>query len=149
MALPRCVPSVLRHLLGSSDAAASRETSLSRPQYPERLCRCGLGSIASIQRCNPRPPRYKELLTGGKVQNFRRIVLCMAVNILQQFTGSNMINYYAPVVYQQTMRLSRTLSFILGRYTSLTYLVGSIIPLWVSFIPQRLQSDFFSTVYMP
>lgn len=73
----------------------------------------------------------------------------MAVNILQQFTGSNMINYYAPVVYQQTMRLSRTLSFILGRYTSLTYLVGSIIPLWVSFIPQRLQSDFFSTVYMP
>lgn len=32
VALPRCVPSVLRHLLGSSDAAASRETSLSRPQ---------------------------------------------------------------------------------------------------------------------
>lgn len=81
------------------------------------------------------PFRYSELLTGGRVQNFRRVVLCMAVNVMQQFTGSNMINYYAPVVYQQTMGLSRTLSLILGGCTSLTYLVGSIIPLWVREIP--------------
>jgi hypothetical protein len=43
------------------------------------------------------PFNYKELLEGGRSQNFRRIVLCCAVNIMQQFTGSNMINYYAPV----------------------------------------------------
>jgi hypothetical protein len=43
------------------------------------------------------PFRYKELLQGGKLQNFRRIVLCGAVNLMQQFTGANMINYYAPV----------------------------------------------------
>jgi hypothetical protein len=78
------------------------------------------------------PFRYKELLTGGKVQNFRRIVLCMAVNVMQQFTGANMINYYAPVVYEQTMGVSRTLSLILGGCTALTYLAGSMIPLWVS-----------------
>lgn len=77
------------------------------------------------------PFRYRELLNGGKVQNFRRVVLCMAVNVMQQFTGSNMINYYAPVVYQQTMGLSRTLSLILGGCTSMTYLAGSAIPLWV------------------
>ena len=78
------------------------------------------------------PFQYKELIQGGKVQNFRRIILCMAVNVMQQFTGSNMINYYAPVVYQNTMGLSRTLSLILGGCTSMTYLVGSVIPLWVS-----------------
>ena len=76
------------------------------------------------------PFRYAELLTGGRTQNFRRIVLCCAVNVMQQFTGSNMINYYAPVVYANAMHLSRNLSLILGGCTSLTYLVGSCIPLW-------------------
>ena len=41
-----------------------------------------------------------------------------------------MINYYAPVVYANAMHLSRNLSLILGGCTSLTYLVGSCIPLW-------------------
>ncbi|KAJ5808777.1 hypothetical protein N7474_010046 [Penicillium riverlandense] len=76
------------------------------------------------------PFKYKELLTGGKVQNLRRMILAGLVNVQQQFTGSNMINYYAPVVYANAMHLSRNLSLILGGCTSLTYLVGSIIPLW-------------------
>jgi hypothetical protein len=33
------------------------------------------------------PFRYAELLQGGKIQNLRRIVLCGAVNVMQQFTG--------------------------------------------------------------
>lgn len=41
-----------------------------------------------------------------------------------------MINYYAPVVYQNAMHLSRNTSLIMGGCTSLTYLVGSVIPLW-------------------
>ena len=41
-----------------------------------------------------------------------------------------MINYYAPVVYENAMHLSRNTSLIMGGCTSLTYLVGSIIPLW-------------------
>ncbi|KAL2354297.1 general substrate transporter [Cryomyces antarcticus] len=76
------------------------------------------------------PFRYKELLQGGEVQNFRRIVLCCAVNLMQQFTGANMINYYAPVVYQNAMGLSRNMSLILGGCTSMTYLAASFIPLW-------------------
>ncbi|KAI9660042.1 MAG: hypothetical protein M1821_001394 [Bathelium mastoideum] len=76
------------------------------------------------------PFRWKELLQGGKIQNFRRIILCCAVNIMQQLTGSNMINYYAPVVYASTMHLSRNMSLILGGCTSLTYLAGSFIPLF-------------------
>ncbi|KAJ6112032.1 Major facilitator superfamily domain general substrate transporter [Penicillium sp. IBT 18751x] len=74
--------------------------------------------------------KYKELLWGGKIQNLRRMILAGLVNVQQQFTGSNMINYYAPVVYQNAMHLSRNLSLILGGCTSLAYLLGSIIPLW-------------------
>ena len=76
------------------------------------------------------PFRYKELLERGKIQNLRRMALCGLINLQQQFTGANMINYYAPVVYQNTMKLSRNLSLIMGGCTSLTYLAGSIIPLW-------------------
>lgn len=77
------------------------------------------------------PFRYAELVKGGKLQNGRRLILCGMVNLMQQFTGSNMINYYAPTVYQNAMGLSRNLSLILGGCTSLTYLIGSIIPLFV------------------
>lgn len=42
-----------------------------------------------------------------------------------------MINYYAPIVYQSTMGLSRNMSLILGGCTALSYLVGSFIPLWI------------------
>lgn len=76
------------------------------------------------------PFRYRELLSGGKIQNLRRMILCGLVNIQQQFTGANMINYYAPVVYQNAMNLSRNTSLILGGCTSIVYLVGSFIPLW-------------------
>jgi hypothetical protein len=41
-----------------------------------------------------------------------------------------MINYYSPVVYANTMGLSRNFSLILGGCTSLTYLAASFIPLW-------------------
>jgi sugar porter (SP) family MFS transporter len=76
------------------------------------------------------PFRAAELLAGGRVQNLRRLALCCAVNLMQQFTGANMINYYAPVVYANTMGLSRNLSLILGGCTALTYLAASFIPLW-------------------
>jgi sugar porter (SP) family MFS transporter len=76
------------------------------------------------------PFRIRELFSGGKIGNFRRICITIAVMLMQQFTGSNMINYYAPVVYGNTMHISRNLALILGGCTSLTYLAGSLIPLW-------------------
>ena len=101
------------------------------------------------------PFKIKELFTGGKIQNGRRTAITIAIELMQQFTGSNMMyecyfltilykfdaatfrlircysNYYAPVIYQTTMHTSRNLSMILGGCTSLTYLFGSILPLFM------------------
>lgn len=41
-------------------------------------------------------------------------------------------SYLAPVVYQQAIGLSRQLSLILGGATAITFLAGSVIPIWVS-----------------
>ncbi|RMJ25858.1 transporter [Aspergillus sp. HF37] len=74
------------------------------------------------------PFRFMELFTWGKVQNLRRMLITISIELGQQFTGSNMINYYGPVVFHDNMGLSRHLSLILGGCMQCTYLVGSAIP---------------------
>ncbi|KAJ9130979.1 Sugar transporter [Pleurostoma richardsiae] len=74
------------------------------------------------------PFRFMELFTWGETQNFRRLLIVISIQLGQQFTGSNMINYYAPVLFQETMGLSRNLSLILAGGAQCTYLVGSAIP---------------------
>lgn len=44
------------------------------------------------------PFRYRELLQGGPLGNFRRICLCIGVNVMQQFTG------YVVVCFRENMR---------------------------------------------
>ncbi|RHZ63563.1 hypothetical protein CDV55_106616 [Aspergillus turcosus] len=56
------------------------------------------------------PFRFAELFTRGETQNLRRLLLTISIELGQQLTRSNMINYYAP------------------RLRQCTYLVGSAIP---------------------
>jgi MFS family permease len=77
------------------------------------------------------PFKIEELIYMGKSQNFRRLLLTISIEFIQQFSGSNMINYYGPVMYQENMGLSRNLSLILGGCTQIAYLFGSAIPLFV------------------
>jgi hypothetical protein len=130
------LPETPRYLIekGRNSAAgevlARLESSTATPQDEEVVFqRRQIETSLEIESAGG-PFRYSELLKGGRIQNFRRVCLCCAVNLMQQFTGSNMINYYAPVVYANTMGLSRNLSLILGGCTSLTYLAASFIPLW-------------------
>ncbi|KAF3019706.1 hypothetical protein E8E14_007612 [Neopestalotiopsis sp. 37M] len=77
------------------------------------------------------PFKFKELLSWGPEQNLRRMLLTISVQLGQQFSGSNMINYYAPTIFQGSMGLSRNLSLILGGCAQITYLVGSVIPVFL------------------
>ena len=49
------------------------------------------------------PVRFAELFTWGETQNLRRLILTISVQLGQQFSGSNMIKYYAPVIFQNSM----------------------------------------------
>lgn len=74
------------------------------------------------------PFQFMELFSWGQVQNLRRMFITITIELGQQFTGSNMINYYAPVMFQTTMGMNRNMSMILGGCVQCTYLVGSGIP---------------------
>ncbi len=52
---------------------------------------------------------------------------CGSLDLCAVFSHS----YLAPIVYQNTMGLSRDLSLMLGGATACTYMVASFIPLWV------------------
>lgn len=77
------------------------------------------------------PFQFMELFSWGDVQNLRRMLITISIELGQQFTGSNMINYYGPVMFQENMGLSRNLSLILGGCVQCTYLVGSGIPVFL------------------
>lgn len=77
------------------------------------------------------PFRIRELFTWGELQNLRRLLLIISVQLGQQFSGSNMINYYLPSILQDNMGLSRNLSLILSGCAQCTYLVGSAIPVFL------------------
>lgn len=77
------------------------------------------------------PFRFAELFTWGKVQNFRRLLLTISIELCQQFSGSNMINYYLPPILTDSMGLSRNLALILAGCAQCTYLVGSAIPVFL------------------
>ncbi|KAK7685451.1 hypothetical protein QCA50_011314 [Cerrena zonata] len=98
--------------------------------HPEVVLKRKEIEVSLAQESAGGPFRYKELIQGGKIANFRRICLCSGVQLMQQFSGANMINYLAPVVYQNTMGMSRNLSLILGGATACTFMVASFIPLW-------------------
>ncbi|KAI0690821.1 general substrate transporter [Cerioporus squamosus] len=95
------------------------------PDHPDVVAKRKEIEVSLAQESAGGPFRYRELLQGGPLGNFRRICLCIGVNVMQQFTG-----YLAPVVYQNTMGLSRNLSLILGGFTAVTYMLASFIPLW-------------------
>ncbi|KAF1360389.1 general substrate transporter [Lizonia empirigonia] len=60
------------------------------------------------------PFRFAELFSWGETQNLRRLLLVISIQMGQQFTGSNMINYYLPVILQGSMGLSRRMALILS-----------------------------------
>jgi hypothetical protein len=74
--------------------------------------------------------QYKELFTGGKLQNFRRILLCVAVDGFSQLSGINLITYYAPVIFQ-SIGLSRDVSLLVAGFNAVEYLLASLIPIWI------------------
>jgi MFS family permease len=76
------------------------------------------------------PFKYRELFTGGKIQNFRRILLCIAVDGFSQLSGINLITYYAPVIFQ-SIGLSRDLALLVAGFNATEYLLASCIPIWI------------------
>lgn len=74
---------------------------------------------------------YKALLTNGEQKFFYRTMLGIGGQFMQQLSGINLITYYAPTIFQESVGLSHNLSLLLAGFNGVAYFFSSLIPIWV------------------
>ncbi|EEB88480.1 hypothetical protein MPER_13662, partial [Moniliophthora perniciosa FA553] len=72
----------------------------------------------------------RELFTGGRSQNFRRVTLGVVVQCFQQITGINLITYYATLLFER-LGLSDVKSRILAACNGTEYFLASLIAIFI------------------
>ncbi|TFK43653.1 general substrate transporter [Crucibulum laeve] len=73
-----------------------------------------------------RKPSLRELFTGGRTQNFRRVSLGIVIQCFQQITGINIITYYATLLFER-LGISDTKSRIIAACNGTEYFLASLI----------------------
>lgn len=64
---------------------------------------------------------FSALLTNGKSQNFRRMALGAASQMMQQLSGCNAVIYFFPLLFQNSIGASHNLSLLLGGINMVVY----------------------------
>ncbi|TVY51039.1 Sugar transporter STL1 [Lachnellula cervina] len=76
--------------------------------------------------------------TGGRLALFKngpqrflhRTLLGIGGQFMQQLSGINLITYYAPVIFEESVGLSHSLSLLLSGFNGVAYFISSLIPIW-------------------
>lgn len=74
---------------------------------------------------------YSALFTGGKTQHCRRMLLGASSQFFQQVGGCNAVIYYLPVLFEDSLGQSRTLSLILGGVNMVVYSIFAASSWWL------------------
>ena len=65
--------------------------------------------------------RFKDLLTNGKTQHFRRMLLGASSQLMQQLGGCNAVIYYFPILFEKSIGESRHMSLVMGGVNMIVY----------------------------
>lgn len=71
--------------------------------------------------------RFRDLFSSGPTQNFRRASLSILSQLFQQFTGINLVSYYASYLFINTLGLSQTMGRIMGSVLSTEYALAAAV----------------------
>ncbi|OTB05536.1 hypothetical protein M426DRAFT_260735 [Hypoxylon sp. CI-4A] len=74
---------------------------------------------------------YRALFKNGKQKFFYRTMLGIGGQFMQQLSGINLITYYAPSIFQNSVGLSHNLSLLLAGFNGVAYFFSSLIPIWI------------------
>jgi sugar porter (SP) family MFS transporter len=67
--------------------------------------------------------RYRDLLTGGPSQHFRRMMVGASAQIIQQLGGCNAVIYYLPVLLENSLGESQDKALLIGGINMICYAV--------------------------
>lgn len=65
--------------------------------------------------------RFRDLLTNGKTQHFRRMMLGASSQLMQQVGGCNAVIYYFPILFEASIGESRHMSLVMGGVNMIVY----------------------------
>ncbi|KAK7051554.1 hypothetical protein VNI00_004533 [Paramarasmius palmivorus] len=72
---------------------------------------------------------FKDCFRNGEQRFLHRVLLGCGSQMMQQVSGINLITYYAPVIFQKSVGLSRDRSLLLSGFNGLAYFVSSLVPI--------------------
>ncbi|AEO63159.1 uncharacterized protein THITE_2038523 [Thermothielavioides terrestris NRRL 8126] len=72
---------------------------------------------------------WGQLFTQGRPRFFQRLVLAVVSLCMLQISGVNLITYYAPVIFQNTLGMSRDTSLLVSGFNGLEYWLATLIPI--------------------
>ncbi|KAL2159339.1 hypothetical protein VTH06DRAFT_2342 [Thermothelomyces fergusii] len=73
---------------------------------------------------------FKALFKNGPQKFFYRTLLGIGGQFMQQLSGINLISYYAPVIFEESVGMPHNLALLLAGFSGVAYFISSLIPIW-------------------
>ena len=109
-----CVIAALRGL-----EIDSKETQLQK--------RVILDSIKASGYAGRKHTPLKAVFTGGKTQHFRRMMLGVSSQLMQQVGGCNAVIYYFPILFEDSIKQTHNMSLLLGGVNMIVYAIFATV----------------------
>ncbi|KAJ5113189.1 hypothetical protein N7456_001723 [Penicillium angulare] len=72
---------------------------------------------------------WSDITTQGRPKFFQRLVLAVLSLSMMQLSGINLITYYAPTIFQNSLNMSHRMSLLLSGFNGLEYWLATFIPI--------------------
>lgn len=118
---PRWLLSKDRHDEGLRVIAALRGTDVDAEET--RMEKAIVMDSIMASGHNSKPVPFRALLTGGKTQHFRRMMLGASSQLMQQLGGCNAVIYYFPILFHDAIGTTKQLALLLGGVNMIVYAI--------------------------
>lgn len=86
-----------------------------------------MDSISASGYAGRKGTPFKAVFTGGKTQHFRRMMLGVSSQFMQQVGGCNAVIYYFPILFEQSIHQSHNISLLLGGVNMIVYAIFATV----------------------
>ncbi|KAH9926349.1 general substrate transporter [Amylocystis lapponica] len=70
---------------------------------------------------------WGDLFKDNGINGNKRFYLALGIQFMQQLTGINIVTYYAPTLFQESLGMTQEMSLFLGCFVQLWYLIASFL----------------------
>ncbi|KAK2737934.1 hypothetical protein FQN55_000838 [Onygenales sp. PD_40] len=79
--------------------------------------------IDSLRASGASKAKFNDLVTNGRSQHFRRMILGSSSQIFQQLSGCNAVIYYLPVLLEESLNKSHDFALLIGGVNMIVYAI--------------------------